>query len=166
MLKKKEILVHTGDVYQAMAFVHEGAVRFFTERGGEITTIYFSFKGELITSYNSFITGNPSSIGLEAIEKTFVLVLTQQSLAVLAVNPVMAFKIEQMRRRIAEYYILCYEDRTGSFLFQNPEERYLALLNSGGAIFQKIPQHYIADYLGVTAVSLSRIRNRSLGKSL
>lgn len=78
----------------------------------------------------------------------------------------MAFKIEQMRRRIAEYYILCYEDRIGSFLFQNPEERYLALLNSGGAIFQKIPQHYIADYLGVTAVSLSRIRNRSLGKSL
>lgn len=149
-----------------MAFIHEGAVRYFIERDGISLTTYFSFRSELISAYSSFITGQPTSVGLEAIQTTHILVLTKQSLHALASDTAMAFKIEQMRRRIAEFYITCYEERVGSFLSQKPEERYVTLLKAGGEIFQKIPQHYVANYLGVTAVSLSRIRNRSLVKQV
>jgi ribosomal protein L10 len=65
-----------------------------------------------------------------------------------------------MGRLMAEYIVTCYEDRTNSFITHTPEERYLKLLETGKEILQKVPQHYIANYLGITAVSLSRIRNR------
>ena len=42
----------------------------------------------------------------------------------------------------------------------NPQKRYDELLKDNPQIIQRVPQHYIASYLGVTAVSLSRIRNR------
>jgi CRP-like cAMP-binding protein len=163
-LKKKELLFNIGEVYQVMAFIFEGAVRYFIERDGEIMTNYFSFKGELITSYSSFISGKPSRVGIGAIDTTQLLIIPKEHFDALSENPAIALKMEQMRRRIAEYYILCYEERIGSFLLESPEERYLSLLHSGGEIFKRIPQHYIANYLGITPVSLSRIRNRSLGK--
>ena len=41
-----------------------------------------------------------------------------------------------------------------------PQQRYEELLKEYPSIIQRVPQHYIASYLGITAVSLSRIRNR------
>jgi hypothetical protein len=61
---------------------------------------------------------------------------------------------------VAEYYLICYEERVSSFLTKTPEERYLDLLNTGREIIQRMPQHYIAHFLGITPVSLSRIRRR------
>lgn len=163
-LKKKELLFNIGEVYQSMAFIFDGAVRYFIERDGALLTNYFSFKGEFASAYSSFISGRPSMVGLAAIENTQLLLISKKSFEAFSEIPAIALKTEQMRRRIAEHYILCYEERIGTFLLKSPEERYLSLLNSGGEVFQKIPQHYLANYLGITAVSLSRIRNRSMGK--
>jgi hypothetical protein len=68
--------------------------------------------------------------------------------------------MERLGRLIAEHYLICYEDRVTSFVTQTPEERYNKLLETGGEILQRIPQHYIANFLGITPVSLSRIRRR------
>jgi CRP-like cAMP-binding protein len=57
------------------------------------------------------------------------------------------------------------EERMVSLLLQSPEERYVDLLNSNkNKIIERIPQHYIANYLGITPVSMSRIRKRLLKK--
>ena len=77
-------------------------------------------------------------------------------------NPMLAYKMERFGRMIGEHYLCCYEDRVVSFLTQSPEERYLQLLNTGREILQRMPQHYIAHFLGITPVSLSRIRRRIL----
>jgi len=65
---------------------------------------------------------------------------------------------------LAEHYLCCMEDRMTSFITQSPEERYLQLLQSqtGKDILHRMPQHYIANFLGITPVSLSRIRKRIL----
>jgi len=162
-LKRKEILVQIGEISQDIYFLVEGIVRFYFEREGDLITNYFSFPGELIGSYASFITGKPSKIGIEALENSQVLILDRKQLDRLSQDPNLALKMEQMRRKIAEFMIICYEDRVLSFLTHSPEERYLHLLNSNLEVFRKIPQHYIANYLGITPVSLSRIRNRSRG---
>jgi hypothetical protein len=47
-----------------------------------------------------------------------------------------------------------------SYLKNNPQQRYEELIEEHPHIIQRIPQHYIASYLGITAVSLSTIRNR------
>jgi len=75
-------------------------------------------------------------------------------------NPLLAYKMERFGRLIAEHYLCCYEDRIASFITQSPEERYLQLLQTGKDILQRMPQHYIANFLGITPVSLSRIRKR------
>lgn len=72
----------------------------------------------------------------------------------------LAYKMERFGRLIAEYLICCYEDRLTDFIIKTPEERYLQLLQSGSIVLQRIPQHYIAQFSGVTPVSLSRIRKR------
>lgn len=159
VLKKKELLCNIGDVYQSMAFVTKGAFRHFFEKEGEIITKYFNFKGEMAISYTSFITGKSSYVGVEAIDNTEILVLSKNELETLSKHPILSFKMEQMRRKFAEYSVLCYDEQVESFLLKSPEERYFALLKSRGDIFQKVPQHYIANYLGITAESLSRIRN-------
>ena len=74
----------------------------------------------------------------------------------------LAYKVEKFGRLVAEETIICYEDRVASFITQTPEERYLQLYNTGKDILRRMPQHYIANYLGITPVSLSRIRRRVL----
>ncbi len=160
ILKNKEVLVEVGKVCQDIFFLDEGAIRYFRFKDGAVLTNYFSFKGELIAAYRSFVTGQKCTIGLESIGNTKVLVLSKKDFDLLCADEAFAFKMEQMRRRVAEYLALCYEERLHSFLNESPEERYLELMHDNAEVFLKIPQHYIANYLGITSVSLSRIRNR------
>jgi hypothetical protein len=75
-------------------------------------------------------------------------------------NPLSGPKMERFGRLVAEYLICCYEERVVSFVTQKPEERYRQLLLKQPDLLQRIPQHYVANYLGITPVSLSRIRKR------
>ena len=77
-------------------------------------------------------------------------------------NPLLAYKMERFGRLVAEHYICCYEDRISSFILQSPEERYLKMLETAPGIMQRVPQHYVANFLGITPVSLSRIRKRTV----
>jgi CRP-like cAMP-binding protein len=66
---------------------------------------------------------------------------------------------EFIRKAIEQRFVLLH-DLFISYLLNSPEERYLTLLNDRPDLLQRIPQHQIASFLGVTPVSLSRIRNR------
>ena len=98
----------------------------------------------------------------QALEDTRLITFTRKDMDEMLANPMLAYKMERFGRMIGEHYLCCYEDRVVSFLTQNPEERYLQLLNTGGDIMRPMPQHYIANFLGITPVSLSRIRKRIL----
>ena len=77
-------------------------------------------------------------------------------------DPMLAYKMERFGRLTAEHYLCCYEDRVTAFITQTPEERYLHLMQTRKDVMLRMPQHYIANYLGITPVSLSRIRRRIL----
>ncbi|MBY0349010.1 MAG: hypothetical protein K2W79_12185 [Hydrotalea flava] len=74
--------------------------------------------------------------------------------------PLLAYKMERFGRLLAEHYLVCFEDRIKLFILKSPEERYLDLLQYEKDVLERIPQHYIAKYIGITPVSLSRIRRR------
>jgi CRP-like cAMP-binding protein len=70
-------------------------------------------------------------------------------------------------RLIAEYLAIGLEERMVGLLMLSPEERYIELIRGNKKkIIERIPQHYIANYLGITPVSMSRIRNRILKKQI
>lgn len=159
-LKKKDLFLRAGTVCTEIGFLLRGSTRcFFTKDGVEITS-YFSFRQEMVTSYGSFLKKKPSAVSIEALEDTELIILSCDALQEMLADPLMTPKLERLGRLIAEYLVCCYEERTLSFVTQTPEERYRQLLADAPDLLQRLPQHHIANYLGVTAVSLSRIRRR------
>ncbi|WP_207422430.1 Crp/Fnr family transcriptional regulator [Desertivirga brevis] len=159
-IKKKDFLLEAGKVCNEVAFILRGAVRYYHVKDGEEITNYFSMENEMVSAYKSFLTQKPSAIYIEAIENTQVIIFNKKSLEKLLNNEQINLKMERFGRIVAETLFCCYDDRLTAFIIESPEERYLNLLESGSRILTRIPQHYIANYLGITAVSLSRIRKR------
>lgn len=159
-LRKKEYFIQSGEVCKEVGLIVSGSVRLYYVKDGEEITSYFCLDSDFITSYKSYLMQQPSLPYVQALENTMLICFTQKSMEQLLDNPVTALKMERFGRKIAEYLICCYEERVQSFVTQTAEERYGALLISNSPMLQRIPQHYLANYLGITPVSLSRIRKR------
>ena len=159
-LKKKHYFAAPEKPCDKVGFILSGSVRYFHVKDGEEITGYFSFENEYLSSYKSFLTGLPGYTYVQALEDTKLITFTRRDMDEMLANPMLAYKMERFGRLIAEHYLCCYEDRVASFVTQTPEERYLQLLSTGKEILQRMPQHYIANFLGITPVSLSRIRKR------
>lgn len=161
-LNKKEHFAVEGKVCDYMAFIVQGAMRYYHVKDGEEITGYFSFENEFVSAYKSFLKRTPNTNFIQALEETQLVLISYHNLQEMLNHPLLALKMERFGRLIAEHYICCYDDRLTAFITQSPEERYTALEKTGRDIFQRVPQHFIANFLGITPVSLSRIRKRTL----
>ena len=164
-IAKHTCFIKEGAQEKRIGFMLEGTMRqFYTTTTGEEVTTYFYFENNLVSSYISCINSTPSKITIEALDNCKLLVFSYNILMVLFQQE----KVwETFGRKMAEYLAAGLEDRMASLLMDTPEERYLKLLASRNKqkILLRIPQHYIANYLGITPISLSRIRGRlSRGK--
>ena len=160
-LTRRELFVTQGQPNGDLALLVSGACRlFYTRPDGEEKTTYFFFENHLMASYQSCLTGQPSAFGIQALTPTDLLIFPYALLRGLYDTwPV----YERFGRRLAEYHLLGTDARLAELLLLSPEQRYQALLSGPKTkILARIPQHYIASYLGVTPVSLSRIRARLL----
>ena len=159
-LKKKKHFAEPGIICNEIGFIVSGSVRYYHVKDGEEITGYFSFENEFVSSYKSFLRQEPGLSYIQALEETRLIIITHKNMQAMLANPMLAYKMERFGRLVAEFYLCCYEDRVSSFITKTPEERYLNLLSTGRDILQRMPQHYIAHFLGITPVSLSRIRRR------
>ncbi|MFD1875653.1 Crp/Fnr family transcriptional regulator [Hymenobacter bucti] len=157
------VFAEQGRVAGEMAFVVQGMFRQYYTKDGEERTSYFFFEDQLMGAYFSSLTGRPSLVTIEALSASCCLTFPYAVLTDLF-GQRMAW--QELGRRFAEYLAVGLEERMVSLLLLSPVERYEALLVSGNPnILARVPQHYIANFLGVTPVSLSRIRNRTSGGS-
>jgi CRP-like cAMP-binding protein len=160
--KKNQLFAQEGKKAKDIAFVLEGNLRQCYSKDGEEKTTYFYFENHLMSSYMSCITGQPSQLSIEALTDSRLLIFTYPILQSLYTQ---SQQWEKFGRLIAEYIAIGLEERMVGLLMLSPEERYHQLLKSNKQkILERIPQHYIANYLGITPVSLSRIRKRQLKK--
>ena len=161
-LKKNQLFAEEGKKAREIAFILEGNLRQFYVKDGEEKTTYFYFENHLMSSYISCITGQPSALSIEALTPSRLLVFTYPILQSLYAQ---SKQWEKFGRLVAEYLAIGLEERMVGLLLLSPEERYHQLIQSNKQkILERIPQHYIASYLGITPVSLSRIRNRLIKK--
>lgn len=159
-VKKKDHIIESGQVCKEIGFIVSGSLRYYHVKDGQEITNYFCLDNEFVSSYRSFLQQAPGHANIQVLEDVLLITFTHQNIQQLLANPLMAYKMERFGRLIAEYLICCYEERVISFITLTPEERYIALLESDSRLIQRIPQHYLATYLGITPVSLSRIRKR------
>jgi CRP-like cAMP-binding protein len=157
-LKKHQLFAAEGKKSHSIAFVLNGHLRQYYTKDGDERTTYFYFSNNLMCSYFSCISQQPSLITIEALSDVRILSFPYIILEGLYSH---SHAWNTCGRRIAEYLAAGLEERMVSLLLQSPEERYRSLLlSSKKRILEQIPQQYIASYLGITPVSLSRIRNR------
>jgi CRP/FNR family transcriptional regulator, anaerobic regulatory protein len=156
-LKRKELLLREGEVCRHAYFINTGCIRYFYTIEGEQHTMQFFFENGWYTDYESFLSGSPSRQNIEALEKCELLMLSREDLNQLYVE---VPKFERFGRLVAENAFLGLHKRNIMLSNFKPEERYLQLLQERPKVMERIPQHYIASYLGIKPESLSRIRKR------
>ncbi|MDN3656754.1 Crp/Fnr family transcriptional regulator [Ferruginibacter paludis] len=161
-LGKNECFVEAGKVCKELAFIIKGAVRFCNSIDGIEITGYFCFENSFVTSIKSYLTGEPCLYDIKALEETFFVSISKENMQAMLLHPLLSCKVERFGRLVSEKFNILFEDRLKSFIVKTPEERYLDLLETGKDIVKRIPVQYIAQFIGITPVSLSRIRKRIL----
>lgn len=156
-LKKKELLLVEGQVCDTITFINKGVFRVFHIIEGVENTFQFFFSDSWYTDYESFLIGIPSRENFQALEECQVVQFKKQDLFKLyESHPV----FERVGRVFAENAFLSVYNLYKMKTNEVPVERYLNLLKQRPEVVERIPQHYIASYLGITPESLSRIRGR------
>ena len=155
--KKKTILLDIGKVSNEVFYIIKGCFRLYCEKDGEELSTYFFTENMFAGSYDSFLSRRSSKVAIETLEESEVLVLSHEAQEKLYdIFPKMN---EFIRKAIEQRFVLLH-DLFISYLLNSPEERYLMLQKDRPDLLQRISQHQIASFLGITPVSLSRIRNR------
>jgi CRP-like cAMP-binding protein len=156
----KTILLREGDIAQNYYFVEKGCLRMWFDNHEKDTTFQFFFENEGVSSLESFHKNIPSAFTIETIEPSVILILSKGDfyamLKELDQNPdflkaLMDISLERQRHYMNEFL---------SRIRDTPQQRYANLLAQRPHIVKRVAQHYIASYLGVTSVHLSRIKNQ------
>lgn len=153
----KTLLLEGGEKAQHLYLIRKGCLRLFFLKEGKDITFQFFFEGNMVASYDSMYYGRPSLFSLECIEKSEVLILKCSALKKLMAENA---EVRELYEKLLAERFHVYQQLFLSRIKDTPQQRYEELLREHPTIIQRVPQHYIASYLGITPVSLSRIRNR------
>jgi CRP-like cAMP-binding protein len=150
-----------GKVCRHVAYIQKGLVRYFINQDGNERTMYFNSEKEFVSYYPSFLSGLPSDKYIQALEPTELFVITRERLQHFYQN---IGEGEKFGRMGIEQVFLSAMRQLDSFYTDTPEQRYRQFLLSYPGLAQRIPQYYIASYVGIKPQSLSRIRKRIVEK--
>lgn len=153
----KTTLLEQGKTARTMFFIEKGCLRTWVNNNGREITTQFFFEKDKVSSIESFRTNQPSLYSIESIEPCILQTISQNDFQnVLQHSSEMKEEMqEHLFKRLLQSQQLFF-----SFITNTPYQRYQELISKHPEIIQRVPQHYIASYLGITSVSLSRIRNR------
>lgn len=161
-IRKHDCMIREGMMGRELGYILEGEMRHYYTHADEQRTTYFYFENAFVGPYMSCVTGQPSRLTIEALSDTRMLVFPYAGFKELFDR---SHTWERFGRKLAEYLAMGLEERMVGLLTLTPEERYSELLGSNKKkILERIPQQHIANYLGITPVSLSRIRKRLADK--
>lgn len=162
-LKKKRILIEAGEICKYTVFVEKGLLRSFKadDKGNEYI-LQFALSGWWTADLYSFLTNEPTLYNIEALEDSELLMITKPSWDLL-LEKVPAF--ERYFRVLIQNNLINTQRRLMSSFTETAEEKYLKLLREFPDILQRVPQHMIASYLGITRETLSRTRRQITTRS-
>jgi CRP-like cAMP-binding protein len=157
-VRKRQYMLNEGEVCKYNLFVAKGLLRAFgVEENGFEQVVQFAVEGWWISDLNSFFSGDVAVYNIEALEDCELLLLTRQSMdEMLEKLP----KMERYFRLLMQNHIVALRQRIIASQRHSAEERYIKLIEGFPTILARVPQQYIASYLGMTPETLSRVRKQ------
>ncbi|TNE53334.1 MAG: Crp/Fnr family transcriptional regulator [Bacteroidetes bacterium] len=161
-LKAGDLFIELGSEKRKVAYIQQGIMRaYFIREDGEERTHFFAKEKEPIGSIEVLLENQASTQVIEALEDCKIWEVDYDLLQdFLDRHP----KFEKARKHMLQDMIVRSSKRIKSFVVNTPEERYLHLLEQGD-IVGRVQDKHLASFLGITPVSLSRIRKRLAEKS-
>lgn len=158
----KDIVVHERKINSNLYFITQGVWRAYTFKDGVEVTLWFVSEGEMALSVWGYTSNLPSHLTLEVVTDSEAYCLSRSKLEQLFQSSI---SLANLGRKILENFMLEIEVAWLDSYNRTALERYVTLLEKQPEIIRAVPLKYIASYLGITAQSLSRIRNRLAGLS-
>ena len=157
-LRKRQYLLQEGDVCKYQAFVEKGILRSYTidEKGNE-HILQFASEGWWMADLSSFLTEEPSVFNMDALEDAELLLITKPSWELLLQK---IPRLEHYFRILIQNHLITTQKRLLQSLSEQAEERYIRFTKTYPGCVQRVPQHMIASYLGISRETLSRIRKQ------
>ncbi|MDQ8013284.1 MAG: Crp/Fnr family transcriptional regulator [Flavobacterium nitrogenifigens] len=160
----KTTLLEEGEVSKKLYIIEKGCIRVWFNNNGQDLTTQFFFENESVASIESFMKKLPSPTNIETIEPSVLWWIHKNDLdkileEIKEIPELRDSLINKLFERTFDYmkYFV-------SFIKDSPVERYSNLIKERPQIILRVPQHYIASYLGITTVHLSRLKSRLLSK--
>jgi CRP-like cAMP-binding protein len=153
-IERNEFLKVKGSIDTNVYYIESGSLRAFVLNNDEEQIIRFGYKGNIIASLDSYLMGVPSIFFVQAIKKTVVKVITKEQIE--------GFLKEEgnsvIWTKILENLVVQQLEREIDILTSSPKERYERVLKRSPQLFQEIPLRHIANYLRMSAETLSRLK--------
>jgi CRP-like cAMP-binding protein len=156
----KTVLIEEGEIPKKVFLIEKGCVRAWFNNAGKDITIQFFFENSTVASIESFRKKRPSPVTVETIEPSVLWVIQKKDVdrIVAEISEIPAIR-EMFTDAIFERTFV-YMKHHISFIKDTPQQRYLKLIQDTPQVVQRVPQHYIASYLGISTVHLSRIKSQ------
>lgn len=153
---KRQFLLQEGDVCRQLTFVEKGSLcSYSVDPKGNQHVIRFAFDGWWIADLQSFFTDNPSTLNIEVLEDSELLILDRVNHENL-LEKIPAY--ERYQRIIIQNAYVALQQRVENALGLTAEEKYSRLLERNPEFMNRVPLHLVASYLGVSPETLSRVR--------
>lgn len=156
-IASKTTLLYEGEISSNIYFIKKGCLREWFNKEGKDITFQFFFEGQPVASIDSFMSNKPSLFTIESIEPSTVFAIGKEDFTELLIT------YPEFKDKFQDFIFQRFRNYGQLFLSRikdTPQERYEDLIKNHPEIIKRISQHYIASFLGITPISLSRIRNR------
>jgi CRP-like cAMP-binding protein len=161
-LRKRQYFLQEGDICKYQAFVEKGILRSYTvDEKGNDHILQFASEGWWAADLSSYLTNEPSFLNIDALEDVELLLLTKP-LWEQAMKEIPA--LEHYFRIIIQNHLVATQKRLLQSLAETAEEKYNRFVQTYPECLQRLSQHQIASYLGITRETLSRVRKQAAGK--
>jgi len=161
-LRRKQYLLQEGDIWHYNAFVSKGLLRTYRvdEKGIE-HIIQFSSENWWTGDRQSYHSEEPARYNIDAFENSEVILISKEDFPKLLQQ---LPALDSFMKELMERSFIALQNRVHSNITFTAEEKYADFVKTHPAMLNRVPQHMIASFLGITPETLSRVRNQALRK--
>ena len=153
-----EVFVPIGNTRQKVGIIEQGLARGYRiKASGEEVSVMFAKEGEVVAAHDAIFYKIPTEQQIHFLEDSRVFVFDYRDVERLAANNP---HIDYLRQQFIQEFLIKVLRRLETFLVYTPEQRYRWLEREEPELLQRVQQKHLASFMGITPVSLSRLRKR------